>query len=220
MKIDVLYQHPMPSHPRRSDTRAPLPDPGERARLRRAWQLTHEQVAAAFGVTAATVRSWESGRTTPTGLRRAAYAAFLSGLSQGLAPAGAHSEAPPAGADPDASPADADPEAPPAAVSAPRRAAVRRRCDPPSEGSRPPNRPRPPVEGARACPKPRPSAPVASAASAEAPRRIPVPTASPVEAGPDPVTPARRRRFRLLAAASGAWTLFLHLMITSPPPHL
>ncbi|MFD5590685.1 helix-turn-helix domain-containing protein [Streptomyces griseorubiginosus] len=204
MTIDVLHQHPMPSHPRRSDTRAPLPDPGERVRLRRAWQLTHEQVAAAFGVTAATVRSWESGRTTPTGLRRAAYAAFLSGLAQGLAPAGAHSDAPPA------------------AVNAPRRAARLRRCDPPTEASRPRPRPhpRPPVEDARACPEPRPSAPVASAAPAEAPRRTPVPAASPVEAGPDPVTPARRRRFRLLAAASGAWTLFLHLMITSPPPHV
>ncbi|WP_141204663.1 helix-turn-helix domain-containing protein [Streptomyces griseorubiginosus] len=184
MTIDVLHQHPMPSHPRRSDTRAPLPDPGERARLRRAWQLTHEQVAAAFGVTAATVRSWESGRTTPTGLRRAAYAAFLSGLAQGLAPAGGRSEAPPA------------------AVNAPRRAARPRRCAPPAEVSRP-----------------RPSAPVAYAAPAEAPRRTAVPPVSPVGSGPDPVTPARRRRFRLLAAASGAWTLFLHLMITSPPPH-
>ncbi|WP_020139981.1 helix-turn-helix domain-containing protein [Streptomyces sp. 351MFTsu5.1] len=200
MTIDVLHQHPMPSHPRRSDGRAPLPGPGERARLRRAWQLTHEQVAAAFGVTAVTVRSWESGRTTPTGLRRAAYAAFLSGLAQGLAPAGA------------------DSEAPRAAVSAPRRAARRRRCDPPAEASRP--GPRPPAEDARTCPEPRPSAPAASVAPAEAPSRTPVPSAFPVGAGPDPVTPARRRGFRLLAAASGAWTLFLHLMITSPPPHL
>ncbi|MFE2423305.1 helix-turn-helix domain-containing protein [Streptomyces hokutonensis] len=105
MTINLLPQHPMPSHPRRRDGKAPLPAPEERAGLRRAWQLTDEQVAAAFGVTTATVRSWESGRTTPTGLRRAAYAAFLSGLAQGLATAGT--------------------AAPPAAVHPPRRAARR-----------------------------------------------------------------------------------------------
>ncbi|MEU2728742.1 hypothetical protein ABZ650_13600 [Streptomyces griseoviridis] len=79
----------MPSHPRRRDARAPLPGPAERARLRRAWHLTEQQVAEAFGVTATTVRSWETGRTTPTGVRRAGYAAFLSGLAQGLLAAGA-----------------------------------------------------------------------------------------------------------------------------------
>ncbi|MFJ4783605.1 helix-turn-helix domain-containing protein [Streptomyces sp. NPDC088794] len=76
----------MPSHPRRRDGRAPLPAPADRARLRRAWGLTEAQVAAAFGVTEVTVRSWETGRTTPTGLRRASYAAFLSGLAQALPP--------------------------------------------------------------------------------------------------------------------------------------
>ncbi|MFF6990216.1 helix-turn-helix domain-containing protein [Streptomyces sp. NPDC010273] len=86
MTIELPTQHPMPSHPRRRDGRAPLPAPEDHARLRRAGQLTDEQVAAAFGVTTATVRSWETGRTTPTGLRRAAYAAFLSGLARGLAP--------------------------------------------------------------------------------------------------------------------------------------
>ncbi|PWG15347.1 helix-turn-helix domain-containing protein [Streptomyces sp. V2] len=76
----------MPSHPRRRDGRVPLPAPEERVRLRRAWRLTEEQVAAAFGVTVSTVRSWEAGRTAPTGLRRASYAAFLSGLAYGLVP--------------------------------------------------------------------------------------------------------------------------------------
>ncbi|WP_319735593.1 helix-turn-helix domain-containing protein [Streptomyces niveiscabiei] len=86
MTIDVLPRQPMPSHPRRRDGRVPLPAPEERVRLRRAWRLTEEQVAAAFGVTVSTVRSWEAGRTAPTGLRRASYAAFLSGLAYGLVP--------------------------------------------------------------------------------------------------------------------------------------
>lgn len=46
------------------------------------WGLTPQQVAAAFGVRAATVRSWEAGRSTPTGKRREAYRRFLQGLAQ------------------------------------------------------------------------------------------------------------------------------------------
>lgn len=61
-----------------------LPSPAERRRLREAWDLTPQQLAAAFGITPATVRSWESGRTSPTGRRRVAYARFLLGLSQQL----------------------------------------------------------------------------------------------------------------------------------------
>ncbi|MFF3013537.1 helix-turn-helix domain-containing protein [Streptomyces sp. NPDC057939] len=59
-----------------------LPEPGERRRLREAWGLTPQQVALAFGVRPATVRSWESGRSTPTGKRREAYRRFLQGLAQ------------------------------------------------------------------------------------------------------------------------------------------
>ncbi|MFD8287801.1 multiprotein-bridging factor 1 family protein [Streptomyces lavendulae] len=59
-----------------------LPAPGERRRLRELWGLTPQQVAVAFGVRAATVRSWEAGRTTPTGKRREAYRRFLEGLGQ------------------------------------------------------------------------------------------------------------------------------------------
>ncbi|MCX4817755.1 hypothetical protein OG601_44975 [Streptomyces sp. NBC_01239] len=182
MTIELPTQHPMPSHPRRRDGRAPLPAPEDRARLRQAWQLTDEQVAAAFGVTAATVRSWETGRTTPTGLRRAAYAAFLSGLAQGLTPSAS-------GAGPV-----------PPAVHPPRRAA-RRHPGPPT--GRP--QPRPALQ---------PSPPPVSA------RHAPAPVALPVGAGPDPVTPARRRRLRVMATATGLWTVLLHLLITSPPPHM
>jgi len=65
-------------------TACDLPSPAERRRLREAWSLTTGQLAAAFGITPATVRSWESGRTSPTGRRRVAYARFLLGLSQQL----------------------------------------------------------------------------------------------------------------------------------------
>ncbi|MFJ7206584.1 helix-turn-helix domain-containing protein [Streptomyces sp. NPDC098789] len=68
--------------PSRSPRTRTLPEPGERKRLREAWKLTPRQVASAFGVTAATVRSWEAGRTSPTGKRREAYARFLRGLAQ------------------------------------------------------------------------------------------------------------------------------------------
>ncbi|MCW8221098.1 helix-turn-helix transcriptional regulator, partial [Streptomyces griseolus] len=52
-------------------TSPPLPSPKERRRLREARQLTEEQVATAVGVTPATVRAWETGRTSPRGRRRA-----------------------------------------------------------------------------------------------------------------------------------------------------
>ncbi|MFF3641181.1 helix-turn-helix domain-containing protein [Streptomyces sp. NPDC002564] len=67
--------------PARAPRTTPLPPPAERRRVREQWGLTPHQVAAAFGVTAATVRSWEAGRTAPVGARRAAYAQFLRGLA-------------------------------------------------------------------------------------------------------------------------------------------
>ncbi|MGW4704086.1 helix-turn-helix domain-containing protein [Streptomyces sp. NPDC004285] len=68
----------------RIPTRRPgdLPEPGERRRLREQWGLSTRQVALAFGVTPATVRSWESGRSTPRGRRKEAYGRFLAGLAQ------------------------------------------------------------------------------------------------------------------------------------------
>ncbi len=59
-----------------------LPEPGERRRLREQWGLSTRQVAEAFGVTPATVRSWEYGRSTPRGRRKEAYRRFLAGLAQ------------------------------------------------------------------------------------------------------------------------------------------
>ncbi|MFE7074658.1 helix-turn-helix domain-containing protein [Streptomyces sp. NPDC057620] len=191
MTINVLAaQHPMPSHPRRRDGKTPLPAPEERARLRRAWHLTDAQVAAAFGVTAATVRSWESGRTTPTGLRRAAYAAFLSGLAQGLAPVAAGVPAP---------------------------SSARRTLSPAAR-----QRVKRPVGPVPVCPTavvPQ-AVPRAKEARVAEPGRGPASTVLSVGDRPDPVAPARRRRLRAMTAATGLWAVFVHLMITSPPPHL
>ncbi|MEU9982761.1 helix-turn-helix domain-containing protein [Streptomyces sp. NPDC050856] len=56
----------------------PLPSPKERRRLREARSMSEDQLAEALGVTRATVRSWESGRTTPRGRKREAYARLLT----------------------------------------------------------------------------------------------------------------------------------------------
>ncbi|MFF5702402.1 helix-turn-helix domain-containing protein [Streptomyces sp. NPDC012794] len=64
-----------------------LPSPKERRWLRESGGLTYEEVAARAGVTAATVRSWECGRTEPRGRTREAYAALLDRLAAtGAAP--------------------------------------------------------------------------------------------------------------------------------------
>ncbi|KUN47242.1 helix-turn-helix domain-containing protein [Streptomyces olivochromogenes] len=60
----------------------PLPSPKERRRLREAQSLSQADVAAAVGVTRATVRSWENGRTTPRGTKRDAYARLLTGAKE------------------------------------------------------------------------------------------------------------------------------------------
>ncbi|MFE6285009.1 helix-turn-helix domain-containing protein [Streptomyces sp. NPDC057877] len=56
----------------------PLPPPQERRRLRDAAGLTQAQLAARVGVSRATVRAWETGRTTPHGRKREAYAKLLA----------------------------------------------------------------------------------------------------------------------------------------------
>ena len=60
----------------------PLPPPKERRRLREACSLTQDQVAERVGVSRETVRAWESGRTTPRGRRREAYAQLLRWLEK------------------------------------------------------------------------------------------------------------------------------------------
>ncbi|MEU9264181.1 helix-turn-helix domain-containing protein [Streptomyces sp. NPDC048251] len=61
---------------------APLPPPKLRRHLREAASLTHDQVAERVGVARETVRAWESGRTTPRGRRREAYAKLLASLTE------------------------------------------------------------------------------------------------------------------------------------------
>ncbi|MFD6297733.1 helix-turn-helix domain-containing protein [Streptomyces sp. NPDC060235] len=221
MTTDLLAHpsHPMPSHPRRSDGMSPLPAPEARARLRRSWHLSERQVATAFGVTPATVRSWEAGRTTPTGRRRAAYAAFLSGLAQGLAPV-----------------ALADPAPPKKRTSVPAR---KRASAPPKKGTRvapAPSPERPPIAAPAPSPMRAPTPPPRDASASRPARPATSPPATvivstlplgaparrpaglPVAGRPDPVSAARRRRLRLAAVAAGVWLTFVHLMVTTGPP--
>ncbi|MFF4317875.1 helix-turn-helix domain-containing protein [Streptomyces sp. NPDC001568] len=141
----------------RPTTRRPLlPEPVERRRLREAWGLTPHQVALAFGVRPATVRSWESGRTTPTGKRREAYRRFLQGLAQ-------HADGRPR------------PTAPPTR-SAPG-------CGAPERGSMESSRP---AEGISGEPeRPQPAPPVTAYATALSGARVPTPRRSAAAAEDD-----------------------------------
>ncbi|MGW2304127.1 helix-turn-helix domain-containing protein [Streptomyces sp. NPDC001809] len=168
--------------PRARSSRPTLPSPADRAALRQAWQLSERQVADAFGVTVATVRSWESGRTSPTGKRRAAYAAFLSGLASGLASGQSGPFAPP----------------PPSVVRVPSRPA---RADASLRSAEPEVR-------------------SAAVPAQRITRRAVDLEALPVGGGYDPVSPERKRRLRLTAAAVGVWTVALHLILTMPTPPL
>ncbi|MEU0436865.1 helix-turn-helix domain-containing protein [Streptomyces sp. NPDC006290] len=56
----------------------PLPAPKERRRLREDRSLTQADVATRLGVSRATVRSWETGRSAPRGRKREAYARLLT----------------------------------------------------------------------------------------------------------------------------------------------
>ncbi|MFC8389607.1 MULTISPECIES: helix-turn-helix domain-containing protein [unclassified Streptomyces] len=72
----------------------PLPSPDERRRLRAAASLTRRQLAERVGVRPETVRAWESGRSTPRGRNREAYAKLLAGLAEGAAADGTRESVP------------------------------------------------------------------------------------------------------------------------------
>ncbi|MEU5053528.1 helix-turn-helix transcriptional regulator [Streptomyces sp. NPDC021096] len=74
-------------------SRAVLPPPAERKRLRAAHGLTIDEVATALKVRRATVSGWESGKTEPRPPERDAYARLLEGLAK-LYPAPANATAP------------------------------------------------------------------------------------------------------------------------------
>ena len=59
----------------------PLPPPHERRRLREAGSLTRARLAERVGVRPGTVRAWESGRRSPRGRNREAYAKLLAALA-------------------------------------------------------------------------------------------------------------------------------------------
>ncbi|MFJ8248409.1 helix-turn-helix domain-containing protein [Streptomyces sp. NPDC094466] len=88
-----------------------LPSPKERRRLREAKSLSEEQVAAAVGVTRATVRSWETGRTSPRGRKRALYAKLIAPEPEALTTTPTTAET--AVADPAAPATPAKPATPP-----------------------------------------------------------------------------------------------------------
>jgi DNA-directed RNA polymerase specialized sigma24 family protein/DNA-binding XRE family transcriptional regulator len=64
----------------RSTSGTTLPPPKERRRLREGKSLSEDEVATTIGVTRATIRSWETGRTDPRGRKREAYARLLAAL--------------------------------------------------------------------------------------------------------------------------------------------
>ncbi|TLQ44185.1 helix-turn-helix domain-containing protein [Streptomyces marianii] len=66
----------------------PLPPPKERRRLREGKALSEEQLAEALGVTGATIRSWETGRSDPRGRKREAYARLLAAYEAELSALG------------------------------------------------------------------------------------------------------------------------------------
>ncbi|MEV0774662.1 helix-turn-helix domain-containing protein [Streptomyces sp. NPDC050428] len=68
----------------RSSLVPPLPSPEECRRLRETKAMTERQVAVALGVAPTTVKSWETGRTTPRGRRREAYARLLESYAAEL----------------------------------------------------------------------------------------------------------------------------------------
>ncbi|MEU8095914.1 helix-turn-helix domain-containing protein [Streptomyces rubiginosohelvolus] len=142
----------------------PLPSPKERRRLRKAKSLSEEEVAAAVGVTRATVRSWETGRTSPRGRKRALYAKLIA-----PEPAVKPSVVKP--------PAAQSPAAKPSAVKPPEAAAVPEPADLPVAPPVPEAPPAAPPADPPPAPAPAPNSDTRSGAEAPDERRV-----SPAEA--------------------------------------
>ncbi|GAA3491423.1 helix-turn-helix domain-containing protein [Streptomyces cremeus] len=195
--LTLPQQHSADHGRRRSPDPAPpaLPAPAARRLLREEWGLTRRQVAAAFGVTVATVRFWETGRTSPVGRRRVAYARFLTGLAEAGAVRGTGRR-----------------EA--AESFRPVRLPVRP-APAPEPLARPVPGPHRLVTG-----RPRTGPARRTAAARPVPGRLPTAAVRPlpVGPGPDPVSPPRRRRMRHALVAAGVWcTLLHHLLATGVP---
>ncbi|MFJ6520921.1 helix-turn-helix domain-containing protein [Streptomyces filamentosus] len=171
-------------------TATALPTPKERRRLREALSLSEEQVAEVMGVTKATVKAWETGRSAPRGRKREAYVKLLrTGPEPSAAP-----EAPAASATPAAPVSPTSPASPvsseagvgtgkptPAPSGNVRpKAAAKGAARPPKAPARPEERPRPAPKKQEAGP-----APVSVPASVSVPGSASVP-----EPGPEPEPPA------------------------------
>ncbi|MFJ3968550.1 helix-turn-helix domain-containing protein [Streptomyces parvus] len=118
----------------------PLPSPKERRRLREAKSLSEDEVAAAVGVTRATVRSWETGRTSPRGRKRALYAKLIAPeptvkptAKPAAKPTVVTTKAAAAGARPAADRPAAEPAAAPAATEPPEAPPLPEAPPPPSD---------------------------------------------------------------------------------------
>ncbi|ARI52691.1 helix-turn-helix domain-containing protein [Streptomyces griseobrunneus] len=148
----------------------PLPSPKERRRLREARSLSEEQVAEAVGVTRATVRSWETGRTSPRGRKRALYAKLLA---------------------PDPAPASAGAPAP-AGVQASASASASASAGTPASTSTAEPKPRPTPASAPATAPKAPPPPPLTAPSLAAPAPEPVPAVAAPVSPPPPSGPAPR----------------------------
>ncbi|MFE9536367.1 helix-turn-helix domain-containing protein [Streptomyces sp. NPDC006691] len=143
-----------------TDAMSPLPTPKERRRLREAKDLSEAQVASAVGVTRATVRSWETGRTTPRGRKGQTYARLLATIEAELAePADDRAAGP----------------APDSGRTEPRETA-------PADAAEPGGRAEPAEQPAAPAP---PASPTSPAAQAE-----PRAKGHPAKAGPEPAAPA------------------------------
>lgn len=64
---DLMHLEPVPE----------LPPASERAKLRKRFSLTQDQLAEAIGVTVRTLSRWETGTVEPKGSKGAEYAKLL-----------------------------------------------------------------------------------------------------------------------------------------------
>ncbi|WP_338494359.1 helix-turn-helix domain-containing protein [Streptomyces sp. SJL17-4] len=159
-----------------------LPTPKERRRLREALALSEEQVAEAMGVTKATVRSWETGRSSPRGRKREAYASLLGTYGPDDAPTSPESS--------NSSERAAEPQSgPPSPVrpQAPARTQTQAQAQAPA--------PAPAANAANVRPK---AAAKRAAKPPKAPSPPPVITAGPARKG----TPKPQERLKPVAAAA------------------
>ncbi|MFE0734039.1 helix-turn-helix domain-containing protein [Streptomyces sp. NPDC058855] len=168
-----------------------LPTPKERRRLREALALSEEQVAEAVGVTKATVKAWETGRSAPRGRKREAYAKLLATAEDAGTPADddppASAPAPAAHVRPRATAkrATKPPKAPSPSPAIAQGPARRPGAGRPQDQERLKRTAAPAANGTPAEPGARSTGPVSGApgrAGAPEPERVPAPVLTPEEA--------------------------------------